>query len=106
MSCRYISDAAWLTCLTFFNGECAYCGSSAHKLTADHVVPRSQGGSDAASNIVPACERCNEEKADQDWRDYMMTKGNFSQARMNRIFDWRRICKQARVDNKEGYDAR
>lgn len=97
MSCRYIDDASWLTCLTFFNGECAYCGKSNEGLTADHLVPRSKGGENSVDNIVPACKGCNEAKADKEWREFLMSLPNFSQARMNRIFDWRRIARQAKI---------
>lgn len=40
---------------------CQYCGMRlpAAKLTFDHVVPRSRGGSTSWSNIVTACEPCN-----------------------------------------------
>lgn len=101
MSCRYVDDHVWLTCLTFFNGECAYCGTSNESLTADHLVAKANGGLDLPENIVPACQHCNEQKADKDWRDFLMGLPNFSQARMNRIFDWRRICKQAKIGAKK-----
>lgn len=102
MSCRYISDDQWLQCLVFFDGECAYCGVTREQLTADHLTPKSKGGADTPSNIVPACSHCNNEKADQDWREYMMSKRDFCQARMNKVFDWRRICKQARLEHGGG----
>ena len=97
MSCRYIDDYAWLTCVTYFDGECAYCGRSNAALTADHLVAKANGGTDTPSNIVPACEECNEAKGAMDWRDFIMGLNNFSQERMNRIFNWRRICKQAKI---------
>ena len=40
---------------------CIYCGigiEEAGTLTLDHVRPHSQGGSNAASNLVTACRRC------------------------------------------------
>ncbi|MBD2075892.1 HNH endonuclease [Phormidium sp. FACHB-592] len=37
---------------------CQYCGST-KKLTLDHVLPRSKGGSHTWDNVVTACERCN-----------------------------------------------
>lgn len=104
MSCRYLPDWAWLQVLGFFNGECAYCGKSNEPLTADHLVPKSAGGADVPENIVPACPHCNEAKADQDWREFLMNSENFSQSRMNRIFDWRRIARQARVGKKHFFD--
>jgi 5-methylcytosine-specific restriction endonuclease McrA len=45
-----------------FNNCCAYCGNSPVFLTIDHVIPRSQGGTNAPSNLLPACKSCNESK--------------------------------------------
>jgi hypothetical protein len=45
------------------NFVCRYCGGSA--TTADHVVPKSKGGSDAMSNLVAACRSCNSGKRDR-----------------------------------------
>ena len=43
---------------------CMYCGFEfEHRdLTRDHIVPRVQGGSDAWTNVVSACARCNHHK--------------------------------------------
>lgn len=41
-----------------FGGMCAYCGSSG-KMTIDHVVPLSRGGTHAIGNLLPACQPCN-----------------------------------------------
>ena len=43
---------------------CQYCGQSqpAHKLSMDHVVPRSHGGPTTWENIVCCCLRCNSRK--------------------------------------------
>lgn len=43
---------------------CAYCGANLaalppNALTLDHVRPRSKGGSNAPSNLILACARCN-----------------------------------------------
>lgn len=47
------------------NHACRYCGASAPeaKLTVDHVVPVTLGGSDEPSNLVTACEPCNSGKS-------------------------------------------
>jgi len=47
------------------NRCCAYCGKMTGKLTKDHVIPKSKGGTRCASNIVMACEPCNQAKADR-----------------------------------------
>jgi len=46
---------------------CLYCGRkfSAKQLTRDHVMPRSKGGPDHWKNVVSACRRCNQFKADK-----------------------------------------
>lgn len=41
-----------------FSDCCAYCGEK-QLLTLDHVLALSRGGLHEASNIVPACLRCN-----------------------------------------------
>ena len=47
------------------NNQCRYCGATAPdvKLTIDHVVPTTLGGSDDASNLVTACADCNSGKS-------------------------------------------
>lgn len=45
---------------------CKYCGTTADdgaKLTVDHVIPRTLGGSNDPSNLVAACRDCNYGKA-------------------------------------------
>jgi 5-methylcytosine-specific restriction endonuclease McrA len=46
---------------------CLYCGQSFHKrdLSRDHVRPRRFGGEDHWNNVVTACKRCNNVKADR-----------------------------------------
>jgi hypothetical protein len=50
---------------------CRYCGRSDLRLALDHVIPRIQGGSDDAENLVPACKPCNSSKGGrtpEQWR--------------------------------------
>lgn len=44
-------------------GPCSYCGRPADM--TDHVIPRSRGGTDDPSNLVPSCGPCNSSKRDQ-----------------------------------------
>lgn len=40
---------------------CCYCGAAAPsvRLHVDHVIPVSQGGTDAIDNLATSCEQCN-----------------------------------------------
>ena len=46
---------------------CAYCGGhfDERRLTREHIVPTSLGGSDGWLNVVAACRGCNGRKADR-----------------------------------------
>jgi HNH endonuclease len=46
------------------NYTCRYCGAKAPdvKITVDHVVPVALGGTDEPSNLVAACDACNDGK--------------------------------------------
>ena len=44
----------------YYGLPCHYCGRPAD--TADHVIPKAEGGSDDPSNLVPACRSCNGRK--------------------------------------------
>lgn len=49
--------------------RCAYCGTSGRdrpaRLSLDHIVPRSKGGTCAASNLVTSCLDCNQQRRDR-----------------------------------------
>ena len=47
------------------NYLCMYCAAPAvdEKLTRDHIVPLSRKGTDRWENVVAACRRCNQRKA-------------------------------------------
>lgn len=47
---------------TLYDNVCLCCGE-VKPLTADHVVPLSQGGSDYIENIQPLCSLCNSTKS-------------------------------------------
>lgn len=94
---RYGDDIAWLVCLSYFDGACAYCGTTNKKLTVDHLVAKSRGGTDDMCNLVPSCAACNHDKGDSDWRDWMLSQPNFSQERMDKVYSWRRVARQSGV---------
>jgi hypothetical protein len=37
---------------------CVFCGTT-ERLTLDHIIPRSRGGTDRLDNLQTACKRCN-----------------------------------------------
>jgi 5-methylcytosine-specific restriction endonuclease McrA len=53
--------------------QCAYCGSESHRLTLDHVVPRSRGGASVWENVVASCAPCNHRKGDRLLEETSMT---------------------------------
>lgn len=46
------------------NNKCLCCGTM-KKLTVDHIVPLSKGGSHSIDNIQPLCGSCNSKKSDK-----------------------------------------
>lgn len=43
------------------NGRCAYCGAKAEEI--DHIIPRSNGGTNSTYNLIASCRSCNEKKS-------------------------------------------
>lgn len=69
-----------------FNNCCAYCGDMPNFLTIDHVIPRSQGGTNDLSNLLPACVDCNQSKGSTalcNW--YTRRNKRYTVERWNRI---------------------
>ncbi len=55
---------------------CWYCGSS-QKLSADHVIPQSKGGSHGGENLICSCRSCNSSKGSTDLLAWMEKRGQF-----------------------------
>jgi 5-methylcytosine-specific restriction endonuclease McrA len=54
-----------------YSSACLYCGST-DRITADHIVPISRGGSHGIGNLAPACWSCNSSKGAKllvEWRN-------------------------------------
>lgn len=68
-----LSDVDWLPlkgAVIRRDGCCQYCGTT-ERLTADHVVPLSRGGSNDLENLVCACIPCNASKGGrtvEEWK--------------------------------------
>ena len=69
---RYLRDEAFKR----QRGKCFYCHvdmiqpqeglEHPNMVTADHLLPRAEGGADVECNVVAACLGCNNLKADRD----------------------------------------
>ncbi len=69
-----------------FNHHCAYCGSMSKRLTLDHVLAESKGGTDSRINLVPACAKCNGSKGSKNLADwYTVSLPCYSKERLKRI---------------------
>lgn len=53
----------WKALCKKFNHTCLCCGKKCKKLSPDHVIPLSRGGSNSIDNIQPLCLTCNLSKA-------------------------------------------
>lgn len=50
---------------------CCYCGVGVEdeaKLTLDHVRPYASGGTNAETNLVTCCHRCNSSRGKRSWK--------------------------------------
>ena len=57
-----LTRTEWMEIKDHFGHRCAYCNRTMERLEMDHVIPLSKGGVHTASNIVPACRKCNARK--------------------------------------------
>jgi hypothetical protein len=83
-----------------FCGHCAYCGIELNgKFQIDHLIPRygcrpTVMGVDDFENLMPACAKCNNHKADMAlewWRSQIEDQANIalqSSTSMQRALRW------------------
>jgi len=45
--------------------RCIYCGMLAERLTLDHLIPRSAGGTNTTENLLTACMGCNRDRGNR-----------------------------------------
>ena len=77
----------WQQCLTYFNHQCAYCGST-ESLEQEHVIPVSRGGHYTPDNIIPACRSCNASKNNKIMQDWFTQQEIYSVERMANILKY------------------
>lgn len=65
-----LTAAEWTAIQAMQGGACAYCLTVA-KLSMEHVVPLSRGGSNTMANVVGACRPCNSSKKARTIEEWM-----------------------------------
>ena len=81
----------WLWDMFTSHGEakrCTYCWkfpTLLNQLTVDHVVPLYYGGSNAADNLVPCCDKCNKAKGKLTLAEFCTAAGLDLKTVRNRI---------------------
>ena len=70
-----------------WGGLCAYCRCE-RATTLDHIKPRSKGGSNLRSNLVPACVKCNHSKGSQSWLTWYEQQPFYNQVVQELIQEW------------------
>jgi 5-methylcytosine-specific restriction endonuclease McrA len=66
--------------------KCGYCGEEATSL--DHIIPRFKSGSSNRNNLLPACRRCNTNKASAKMEEWYVQQEFYSEIKLNRIKTW------------------
>lgn len=63
----------WQQRKELYGYSCVYCHRKSERLTKDHIIPISRGGTDNIYNIVPACGSCNRRKWSKnlnEWEEF------------------------------------
>lgn len=60
-----LTTEEWRTILDFYGYRCLRCGRTDVKLTIDHILPISLGGTHTIDNVQPLCGPCNSGKRDK-----------------------------------------
>jgi 5-methylcytosine-specific restriction endonuclease McrA len=79
--------------------KCGYCDADATSL--DHIVPRFRSGCSNRHNLVPACARCNANKASTEMETWYQQQSFFTQAKLDRIKAWMKPVDFTVIDLQE-----
>jgi 5-methylcytosine-specific restriction endonuclease McrA len=66
--------------------KCAYCKAEATSL--DHIIPRFKSGSSNRNNLLPACRRCNANKASAKMEEWYQGQEFYDEVQYERIKAW------------------
>ena len=70
-----------------FGGLCAYCRKQ-RATTVDHLKPKSKGGSDLRSNLVPCCVDCNQSKGSENFLEWYTRQEIYNKVAHECIDEW------------------
>lgn len=62
----------WCNIRMFLPHEPEFKAFPRRRVTAEHLVPRGKGGTDAKHNIVAACANCNEKRKDYGLSEWLI----------------------------------
>lgn len=85
----------WESCLEYFDNKCAACGNE-DNLQQDHYIPVSKGGWYTASNIIPLCGKCNNNKKNKNFHTWYSKQTFYSEELEGKIIQY-----LAQFKNKE-----
>lgn len=77
----------WAFIKDYFNQCCAYCGKK-NKLHQDHFIPVNDGGGYTITNIIPACQKCNSSKHDNNFFEWYPKYKCYSPEREEKILNF------------------
>ena len=81
------TEEQWDHCKKFFNNKCAYCGDTSN-IHQDHFVPLSKGGAYTASNVLPACQKCNCSKGNKNFHEWFLFCDSYTEQRLRKIEEY------------------
>lgn len=70
-----------------FGNACAYCGANG-KLTQDHFLALTNGGTYTKANIIPSCARCNSSKSNKQFSDWYGRQEFYDENREKHILEY------------------
>jgi 5-methylcytosine-specific restriction endonuclease McrA len=70
-----LTSDQWRSILESYDGHCCYCGRTDRPLEQDHIHPLRRGGNHTASNVAPACDKCNPSKGSKMLNEWIATGG-------------------------------
>ncbi len=98
--------------------KCAYCDAREVSLEIEHIVPRSRGGSNRASNLTLACHACNQRKGKQTAAEFgfpdvqakagvpLKDAAHVSSLKSRVVQDLQAVFGESQVSIRYGYETR